>query len=68
MKIFTNTNKPAHLTALKVVPQPRKLLKKSLKLKKPNTHASLGREIYFSVVLGAIDSTLCFWLVSTQVY
>ena len=49
MKIFTSTNKPAHVTALKVVPQPLKLLGKSLKLKKPNTRARFGREIYFSV-------------------
>ena len=49
MKIFTSTNKPAHVTALEVVPQPLKLLEKSIKLKKPNTHGSLGREIYFSV-------------------
>ena len=47
MEIYTNTNKPAHVTVL--LSHSPKAVKKSLKLKKPNTHTSLGREIYFSV-------------------
>ena len=43
MEIYTNT---AHGTAL--LSHSPKAVEKSLKLK-PNTHTSLGREIYFSV-------------------
>ena len=57
MKIFTNTNKPAQVTALKVVPQPLKLLKKALNLRSPilmlasgEKYTSLWGKVSFSVV------------------
>ena len=57
MKIFTNTNKPAHVTALKVVPQPLKLLKKALNLRSPilmlasgEKYTSLWGKVSFGVV------------------
>ena len=50
MKILTNTNKPAHACdSTKGRPTAPKAVEKSPKVKKPNTHTSLGREIYFSV-------------------
>ena len=50
MEIYTNTNKPAHVTALlSHSPKAVEKKKKSLKFRKPNTHTSLRREIYFSV-------------------
>ena len=57
MKIFTNTNKPAHVTALKVVLQPLKLLKKALNLRSPilmlasgEKYTSLWGKVSFGVV------------------
>ena len=57
MKIFTNTNKPAHVTTLKVVPQPVKPLKKAPKLRSPililasgGKYTSLWGKVSFGVV------------------
>ena len=57
MKLFTSTNKPAHVTALKVVPQPLKLLKKALNLRSPilmlasgEKYTSLWGKVSFGVV------------------
>ena len=44
MKIFTNTNKSAHVTALKVVLQPLMLLKKALNLRSPILMLALGEK------------------------